>query len=90
MTYMAQKQPRLALHRLSTSWLSGSLVGYSFRRAALARTGEDARAYILATDAFSPMWLPLQITPETGGSRAGSGIAGFSRPESGLRYRLRS
>jgi hypothetical protein len=47
------------------------------------------RLHFLA-DAFSPMWLPLQLTPGTGGSRAGSGIAGFSRPESGLRYRLRS
>ena len=52
MTYMAQKQPRLALHRLSTSWLSGSLVGYSFRRAALARTGEDARASIFGRTPF--------------------------------------
>ena len=60
-------------------------------RAALARTGEDARAHIFWDGRlFAGVVLTTSLTPRRGASRAGSGIAGFSRPESGSRYRIQT
>ena len=69
---------------------ASTLGDFDDRVVVLRRMGEGARACVSGRTPFRLCGIATSLTPRRGGSRAGSGIAGFSRPESGSRYRIRT